>query len=172
MIQLSATRCSCIAILWVSLVNSAAITFCVASQLVFVVYFVRLSPETFGYTLINCCLPCYTISQNALLLHPYTKHFLRNFFSYTCGLCSTLKVRNHLPIRTKQLKNPIIFNLNSYSLSLYIFSYSLNFEERERQIHARRWNPLLTVQISGLSSRENPSRPQFQTTKYSVSGRN
>jgi hypothetical protein len=31
-VQLSATRCSCIAILWVSLVNFAAITLCVASQ--------------------------------------------------------------------------------------------------------------------------------------------
>jgi hypothetical protein len=38
MVQLSATRCSCIAILWVSLVSSAAITLCVASQQVFVVY--------------------------------------------------------------------------------------------------------------------------------------
>jgi hypothetical protein len=37
MIQLSATRCSCIAILWVSLVNFAAITLCVASQRVFIV---------------------------------------------------------------------------------------------------------------------------------------
>jgi hypothetical protein len=42
MIQLSATRCSCIAILWVSLVSFAAITLCVVSQRVFivVVYFV------------------------------------------------------------------------------------------------------------------------------------
>jgi hypothetical protein len=41
MVQLSAIRCSCIAILWVSLVNFAAITLCVASQRVFiVVYFV------------------------------------------------------------------------------------------------------------------------------------
>jgi hypothetical protein len=37
MVQLSATRCSCIAILWVSLVSFAAITLCVASQRVFVV---------------------------------------------------------------------------------------------------------------------------------------
>jgi hypothetical protein len=37
MIQLSATRCSCIAILWVSLVSFAAITLCVASQRVFIV---------------------------------------------------------------------------------------------------------------------------------------
>jgi hypothetical protein len=41
MVQLSATRCSCIAILWVSLLSFAAITLCVASQRVFVVvYFV------------------------------------------------------------------------------------------------------------------------------------
>jgi hypothetical protein len=42
-VQLSATRCSCIAILWVSLVSFAAITLCVASQRVFIViavYFV------------------------------------------------------------------------------------------------------------------------------------
>jgi hypothetical protein len=32
MVQLSATRCSCIAILWVSLLSFAAITLCVASQ--------------------------------------------------------------------------------------------------------------------------------------------
>jgi hypothetical protein len=42
MIQLSATRRSCIAILWVSLVSFAAITLCVAFQRVFIVavYFV------------------------------------------------------------------------------------------------------------------------------------
>jgi hypothetical protein len=39
-VQLSVTRCSCIVILWVSLVSFAAITFCIASQRVFVVYFV------------------------------------------------------------------------------------------------------------------------------------
>jgi hypothetical protein len=43
MVQLSATRCSCIAILWVSLASFAAITLYVASQRVFIfvsVYFV------------------------------------------------------------------------------------------------------------------------------------
>jgi hypothetical protein len=43
MLQLSAARSSCIAILWVSLVSFAAITICVASQRVFIVisvYFV------------------------------------------------------------------------------------------------------------------------------------
>jgi hypothetical protein len=37
MIKLSATRCSCIAVLWVSLVSFAAITLCVVSQWVFIV---------------------------------------------------------------------------------------------------------------------------------------
>jgi hypothetical protein len=36
-LQLFATRCSCISILWVSLVSFAAITLCVASQRVFIV---------------------------------------------------------------------------------------------------------------------------------------
>jgi hypothetical protein len=43
MVQLSATKCSCIAILWVSLVSFAAITLCVASQWCFIavsIYFV------------------------------------------------------------------------------------------------------------------------------------
>jgi hypothetical protein len=41
MVQLSATRCSCITILWVSLASFAAITVCVVSQrVVVVVYFV------------------------------------------------------------------------------------------------------------------------------------
>jgi hypothetical protein len=43
MIQLSATGCSCMAILWVSLASFAAVTLCVASELVFVVYFVIAS---------------------------------------------------------------------------------------------------------------------------------
>jgi hypothetical protein len=48
MIQLSATRCSCIAILWVSLVSFAAITLCIASQRVCnVVYFVIDQSEKF-----------------------------------------------------------------------------------------------------------------------------
>jgi hypothetical protein len=43
MVQLSATRCNCIAILWVSRVSFASLTLCVASQRVFIVvsvYFV------------------------------------------------------------------------------------------------------------------------------------
>jgi hypothetical protein len=46
MIQLSATRCSCIAILWASLVSFAAITLCVASQRVFIVVVYSLSTQS------------------------------------------------------------------------------------------------------------------------------
>jgi hypothetical protein len=50
MVQLSATRCSYIAILWASLVSFAAITLCVASELVFIVvsvYFVMTQSGNF-----------------------------------------------------------------------------------------------------------------------------
>jgi hypothetical protein len=46
-LELSATRCSCIDVLWASLVSFAAITLCVASQRVFiVVYFFTDSVRT------------------------------------------------------------------------------------------------------------------------------
>jgi len=53
MIQPSATRCGCVAILLVIQVSFAAITLCVASQRVCCCLFrYRLSPETFGYTVV------------------------------------------------------------------------------------------------------------------------
>jgi hypothetical protein len=60
MVQLSATRCSCITIVWVSPVSFTAITICVASQWVFIVvniYFVIDSVQklldTPSYTLLD-----------------------------------------------------------------------------------------------------------------------
>jgi len=50
MVKLSSTRCSCIAILWVSLVSFNAITLCVASHLGFTVvsvYFVMTQSGNF-----------------------------------------------------------------------------------------------------------------------------
>jgi hypothetical protein len=49
MVQLSATRCSCIAVLWVALVTSAAIALCVASQRVFIVVLSISLLTEFGY---------------------------------------------------------------------------------------------------------------------------
>jgi hypothetical protein len=48
MVQLSAARCSCIAILWVSLVSFAAITICVASQRMFIVVFKKRLLQSFA----------------------------------------------------------------------------------------------------------------------------
>jgi len=51
-VQLSASRCSCIGILWVSLVSFATITLLCCSQqvFIFVVVCYPFSLETFGYT--------------------------------------------------------------------------------------------------------------------------
>jgi hypothetical protein len=67
MVQLSATRCSCIVILWVSLASFAAITLCVASQRVFIVvsvYFVMdsvrnllVTPSYIHFTLVRTRYP-------------------------------------------------------------------------------------------------------------------
>jgi hypothetical protein len=58
MVQLSATRCSCIAILWVSIVSFAAINLCIASQRVFVivVYFVIDSVRKLLDVKVSLCL--------------------------------------------------------------------------------------------------------------------
>jgi hypothetical protein len=59
MVQLSATTCSCIAILWVSLVSFVAITLCVASQRVFIVvvyFFMTQSGNFWIYPHIGSCL--------------------------------------------------------------------------------------------------------------------
>jgi hypothetical protein len=80
-VQLSAIRCSYIAILYVSLVSFAAITLCVASGRVFIVvslYFV-ISPETFGYTLVYL--------RSSLTIH--TRIICRwNFFRKLVNCCN------------------------------------------------------------------------------------
>jgi hypothetical protein len=70
-VQLSATTCSYIAILWVSLMSLAAITLCVASQRVFivvtVVYFVMdsvqkiLDTPSYFITALTNCMNCHVI---------------------------------------------------------------------------------------------------------------
>jgi hypothetical protein len=44
MVQLSATRCKCIVILWFSLVSFTAVTLCFASQRVFIVVYFVIDP--------------------------------------------------------------------------------------------------------------------------------
>jgi hypothetical protein len=86
MIQLSATRCSCIAILWVSLVSFAAITLCVASQRVFVVvsvYFVIDSVRKVLDTPSHTSTPQYVFMAWCLVKH--RDNFTFSFFKI--GTC-------------------------------------------------------------------------------------
>jgi len=81
MVRLSATRCSCIAILWVSLATFAAITLCVSSQWVFVVvYFLVDSVQKLLDTpLYSACLgqqiseslTLFNISSSAIKMVPF-----------------------------------------------------------------------------------------------------
>jgi hypothetical protein len=83
MVQLSATRCSWIAILWVSVVSFAAIRLCVASQRVFVVvvYFVI---DSVRKLLDTCSYYCRSKWYRSVL------RFLRDVTSgknCNCGIC-------------------------------------------------------------------------------------
>jgi len=122
MVQLSATRWSCIAILWVSLV-----TLCVASQWVFVVYFVIDSVQklldTPSYSHLLHVLHVLSVQsswfnhpnniwQNVHVMQllilqwsPTSHHFLllrsghttSTLFSYTLNLGSFLSMRDKVP---------------------------------------------------------------------------
>jgi hypothetical protein len=75
MVQLSATRCSCIAILWVIIVRFAAITLCVPSQRVFIILlllFISLS-----------------IQSGNFLIHP-------RILNIIISACSCLRIRGHV----------------------------------------------------------------------------
>jgi hypothetical protein len=81
MVKLSATRCSCIAILWVSLASFAAITLCVASQRVFiiaVVYFVIGSIRKLLDT------PSYVTYSSKLWQSTTLPHGNINKYTWTC----------------------------------------------------------------------------------------
>jgi hypothetical protein len=78
MLQLSFTRCSCIAVLWVSLTSFGAITLCIASQRVFIVvsvYFIIDSVRKLLDTT-SCAWP-WSWSNTWL-----------NYLSLICALCS------------------------------------------------------------------------------------
>jgi hypothetical protein len=93
MIQLSATRCNCIVILWVSLVNFAAITLCVASEQVFIVVnvcdvinSVRKLLDTPSYMCV--CAHTHTRSES------FSNYFVRlwRVFSYSPGRIQTARI--------------------------------------------------------------------------------
>jgi hypothetical protein len=74
MIEISATRCSCVAILWVSLVSFAAITRCVAYERVFIVsvYFfidpVRKLWDTTSCVCVFVCIHCQTEMMTIIII--------------------------------------------------------------------------------------------------------
>jgi hypothetical protein len=95
MVHFSVARWSCIAIFWVSLVSFVAITLCVASQRVFIVvsvHFVRLSPGTFGYSLV-CDVECHYPQAKKIHLAA-TKLF--SPFHLVCNRCDTPYYASHL----------------------------------------------------------------------------
>jgi hypothetical protein len=109
MVQLSSTRCSCIPILWISLVSFAAITFCVASQRVFIIIIIIiiiiitlwLSPETSGYTLV--CRWCSLILFSSIL-NLYLSLRMRDQVSYSPKWLTLVSVCNTARVRTEFLR--------------------------------------------------------------------
>jgi hypothetical protein len=73
MVQLSATKCSCIAILWISPVSFAAIILLVASQRVFIVVRVEYVIDSVRKRLVtpSCFAIDSQVSQSVLALSPY-----------------------------------------------------------------------------------------------------
>jgi hypothetical protein len=98
MVQLSATRCSCIAILWAILVSFAAITLFVASQWVFIVvilYFVidsvRKLLDTTSYISLNSVLLLFSHSWRVLPSSLCTSDsHAENCYAYASALPSVL----------------------------------------------------------------------------------
>jgi hypothetical protein len=101
MLQLSATRCSCIAILWVSLVSFVTITLCVASQRVFVVvrvYFVM------------------TQSGNFWIHSRISSYF---WFSVAAGHSNV----THMNVKLHVSLPAFLWTYNSFDLQLIILTY-------------------------------------------------
>jgi hypothetical protein len=91
MVQLSVTRCSCIAILWVGLVSFAAITLCVASEQVipkvslnFVIDSVRKLLDTLSYLYLTCSTENTVHRANQLVHHTEDRHVAG---STPCFIC-------------------------------------------------------------------------------------
>jgi hypothetical protein len=100
MAQLSATRCSCIAILWVSLVSFAAVTLCVRFQRVFIfviVYFVIDSvrklldtPSYICYDTVSYCKALWAHYSTPKLHYRYLNINIFNQNSFRIGLVTII----------------------------------------------------------------------------------
>jgi hypothetical protein len=98
MVQLSATRCSCIAILWISLVSFASITLCVASERVFIIVIPSLSwlpvilnyTESFWFVINNLSLIVYHAPGPRIHLSMMVKFLDGNWDCNTWPYCQLL----------------------------------------------------------------------------------
>jgi hypothetical protein len=107
MVQLSATKCSCIASLWVSLVSFAAITLCVASQRVFisvsVYFFIDSVRKLFDTT-------SYIKKYPVIYICFITDNFLTSDYNYNYYITITLAPNKLKMMRqVVKIKKKIIF---------------------------------------------------------------
>jgi hypothetical protein len=138
-VQLSATRCSFIAILWVSLVSFTAITLCVASQrvipkvsLYFVIDSVRKLLDTLSYVVLHGCM------NTHIHTHTHTQAIGESntdviFLSSNCTRATHLITpsRNFVEVRWRSL-------FRSTSLGKRCISYNAPPTYRKRA--ADRWS--------------------------------
>jgi hypothetical protein len=128
MVQLSATRFSCIAILWVSIVSFPAINLCVASQRVFIVVVIYLANQSGNFWIHPRML------HNVMEQSPHSKagsgsagqeilHFWWNRNVHYC-------VHNRLPLDTSQSQlNPF------YVITPYTAVRSISVLPPHLQLH-------------------------------------
>jgi hypothetical protein len=126
MVELSGTKCSCITILWVSLVSFAAITLGVASQRMFIVYFVidsvREILHTPSYVHRLQVISASPINGTFSLISNYPKSVrwrVQIFIRYSVVLYYCVFLRN-----TKApLRHHIIISLYWHGHSLALYQY-------------------------------------------------
>jgi hypothetical protein len=132
MVQLSTTRCSCIAILWVSLRSSAAITLCVASQQVvpkvsvyFIIDSVRKLLDTPSYTTLRSSRSVNlhaTVKFNILYVVVITR------FKVVVNLLSILVIHNaHYEYIWLQIKMTCENYEHSACIYIYIYTHTYTY---------------------------------------------
>jgi hypothetical protein len=90
MVQLSATMCSFITILWVSIVSFVAITVCVASQRKFIVVLISLSTQSGNFWIHFCMLTsCLCPSSSHKLWRCYIIYRHTSVCQYTHNISGT-----------------------------------------------------------------------------------
>jgi hypothetical protein len=121
MIQLSATRCSCIAILWLSLVSFAAIALCVASQQVLLLSSsssssISLSTESGNFwRQPRISLSIFCMKKSVKKLYPEKRHVI--YLMYQCFVQATVFEGTSNIWLTNWMEQSLSWELDSYSAS-------------------------------------------------------